>query len=383
MCKTGSKSLRPPPRLPGREPSPEPQTQPEDQPAAPRDVQQNGTAKGQDEVHPQPERNGPPGPVLEADMSLAPEGGGVGELGPDEPVTLTKVLVIDGDGKPVGEVPPLSFTNPYIEKVLTLPIRRHVQMRPRKKLTAEALETISKPKNNQGAKWMSCYIQATGEIQEKRCSFCTTSGPFQDCVVVSGMVSRCGCCVWARQACSFMKMQQDALVMPIDQEGVGKRPSPIRRRPTRAEAAAEGQLPLLEITKDILKLRDNGVVFTDPPAIRGVPLAKISKNHPYWEGDWEDLEATVTASLRQWEAKYKGHIAAYSTSSKCPANRQSNRQIKRGKAVLQFLNKGELHPFQIIGKAYVKKQLGDYDKLFETVATTPALRGTREERRQV
>lgn len=123
----------------------------------------------------------------------------------------------------------------------------------------------------------------------------------------------------------------------------------------------EAQPPLKEITKDVLVLRDDGVIFTDPPAMRGVPLAKITKGDAYWDDEWPDLEATVAASLARWEAKHEEHIAAnHSTSSKFLANRQ----INRGKAILKFLEEGELHPFQIMGKEHVKKALGNYDKLF-------------------
>lgn len=123
----------------------------------------------------------------------------------------------------------------------------------------------------------------------------------------------------------------------------------------------EAQPPLKEITKDVLVLRDDGVAFTDPPAMRGVPLAKITKGDAYWDDEWPDLEATVAASLARWEAKHEEHIAAnHSTSSKFLANRQ----INRGKAILKFLEEGELHPFQIMGKEHVKKGLANYDKLF-------------------
>ena len=47
-------------------------------------------------------------------------------------------------------------------------------------------------------------------------------------------------------------------------------------------ATALKEEALLEITKATLTLRDDGVVFTDPPNIRGVPLAKIDARHPYW-----------------------------------------------------------------------------------------------------
>jgi hypothetical protein len=355
-----------------------------------------------------------------------------GEKPADPPAAPSKVVVVDGNGEFIGEVQPLNFTNHQIETIHTLPVQRHVQMRQGKKLTAGFLETIYKPSDNRGTKWLGCYIQAKGEVQKQPCGFCElASGPFQDCVVVQGgMFPRCGCCEWTRRACSLSQPHLDgdgdvsmapsssgwlSESVPPDRSGrpsgggftavnagsvrpspsvadqgaeegdvsgmatndelppkrkkkATKKAQPYKRRsgaqtPDRVVKPDDGEQPppLNEITKDVLMLRDDGVVFTDPPAMRGVPLAKISKGDAYWDDEWPDLEVTVAASLGRWEAKHEEHVAAnHSTSSKFLANRQ----INRGKAILKFLNEGELHPFQIMGKEHVKKALGNYDKLF-------------------
>ncbi|KAK1827014.1 hypothetical protein QBC39DRAFT_185612 [Podospora conica] len=463
----------------------QPQTQPEHQPALQLDPQHalnHSKANGQHEPLPQPE----------ADMSLAPldvesiQPGGegmaetgdalvtprsrrpssdvtsrlstppsepqmdidlvslsrglqpIGQLGPvekpaDPAAALTTVVVVDGAGTVVGEMQPLNFNNHYVETIVTLPIQRHVQMRPGKKFTPESLEALSKPSDHRGAKWLSCYIQATGEVQATPCSFCNSNvGPFKDCVLLNHeKFPRCGCCQWTRRACSFAEARLggdgDVSIGPSSSRGASEsvpapersvrasggftavnassvRPSPSvagqtaddvdisgmatgdelkpKRKKTATKKAqaqkrksdVDAQTPdqaanpeddegpkLPEITKEVLILRDDGVVFTDPPAMRGVPLAKIKKGDAYWDDEWPDLEATVAASLGRWEAKHEEHITANSsTSSKFLANRQ----INRGKAILKFLEEGELHPFQIMGKEHVRKTLANYDKLF-------------------
>jgi len=120
-----------------------------------------------------------------------------------------------------------------------------------------------------------------------------------------------------------------------------------------------------EITKDILALRDDGVVFTDPPCMRNVPLVKISPSHAYWDPEWKSIEDHVQGILDMWLERHEQHLKDPKTTA---ASRfLANRQINRGRAVLQFLQEGELHPYQIIGKKYIQKTLLNYDTLHRMV----------------
>lgn len=114
--------------------------------------------------------------------------------------------------------------------------------------------------------------------------------------------------------------------------------------------AAAGLLP--EITKKDLCLRDDGVVFTDPPLMLGVPLAKISRDSSYWEAGWMPMEALVEP-LR---CKYN-HLKP-SALTKRRAN------PKRWRTILRFLDEGELHPYQLVGKRWINSRLTNYETLF-------------------
>lgn len=128
-------------------------------------------------------------------------------------------------------------------------------------------------------------------------------------------------------------------------------------------AAEEPLLP--EITKDVLALRDDGVVFTDPPCMRNVPLVKISPDHAYWEPDWVSVEDHIQGTLNMWLERHQQYVGDPKAT---PASRfLANRQINRGNATLQFLKQGDFHPYQIIGKKWITKNLLNYDTLHRMV----------------
>jgi hypothetical protein len=115
------------------------------------------------------------------------------------------------------------------------------------------------------------------------------------------------------------------------------------------QVATTGLLP--EITKKNLCLRDDGVVFTDPPLMQGVPLAKISRDSSYWEAGWMPMEALVEP-LR---CKYN-HLEPSALTK---------RRAKRWRTILRFLEEGELHPYQLVGKRWINSRLTNYETLFQ------------------
>ncbi|KAK3937984.1 hypothetical protein QBC46DRAFT_171470 [Diplogelasinospora grovesii] len=131
-----------------------------------------------------------------------------------------------------------------------------------------------------------------------------------------------------------------------------------------SEMAADEPPDLPEITREGLSLRDDGVVFTDPPCLRGVPLAKISPDHPYWEPEWKSIEELIKPQLDKWAEKYEQLVTQGVTGS---SKFLANRQINRGKAIIKFLQEGDLHPYQILAKPFITERLTHYDTVFRMV----------------
>lgn len=123
------------------------------------------------------------------------------------------------------------------------------------------------------------------------------------------------------------------------------------------EAGAEVD-PGPEILKEGLHLRHNGVEYTEPEIMRGVPLARISPQHPYWDHRWEDVKATVQSKLTEWKAKYD--LCVQTNKNRFLAGRQVN----RGKAIMAFLDNADFHPYQLVGKKFMSKGLVSYDTIF-------------------
>lgn len=113
-----------------------------------------------------------------------------------------------------------------------------------------------------------------------------------------------------------------------------------------------------DITKAGLHLQDDGVVFTEPEIMRGVPLERISPEHPYWDPSWLEVEATTQAKLNDWQAKLDTCLAQ-------GRNRfLAGRQVNRGKTIMTFLQNADFHPYQLVGKKFVSKGLVSYDTIF-------------------
>ncbi|KAK4196435.1 hypothetical protein QBC40DRAFT_9479 [Triangularia verruculosa] len=138
-------------------------------------------------------------------------------------------------------------------------------------------------------------------------------------------------------------------------------------RPGSPETAPD-DAPLPEITKENLCLRDDGTVYTDPPFMAGVPLVKISPDHPYWEHDWDpDIASHIRKDLEKWTARFQ---EMDSQGVKDHRKYEAQRQINRGQLTLRFLEEGELHPYQLVGKAWMEpKKIIKYNTLYRLAST--------------
>src|SRR5688572_14419234 len=55
-------------------------------------------------------------------------------------------------------------------------------------------------------------------------------------------------------------------------------------------------------------LFDNGVVFTNPRALRDVPLDRITEDHEYWQRSWKSLDQYNEGEKHQEEEKERYRI---------------------------------------------------------------------------
>lgn len=113
------------------------------------------------------------------------------------------VNVTDADGRVIGPVKRIDPWNQWVKAVQDLPIRRSVRIRRGRKFNQDHLATIYDRSEAKGVKWLSCMIQAIGDIQGQRCHSCDKNqGAFDDCIVIGGpLFQKCGNCEWNRQGC--------------------------------------------------------------------------------------------------------------------------------------------------------------------------------------
>ncbi|KXX82500.1 hypothetical protein MMYC01_201251 [Madurella mycetomatis] len=358
--------------------------------------------------HTTPELDTPVSQVKEPTRPATPEDG-----------ASNSVEVYDESGELVGQLLPIDRSNQLVERIMNLPIKRPVQLRRGRRITAEDLELIRHPPadDKRGAKWLSFYIQATGEVQAQPCQGCSiNSGLYQECIVVDdGDFPRCGNCEWNRRGCHGASLQSTrprsrqsasgkSPSKPLSPDGgfapangtptsgnsredgssnevagaakkVLRRPLPDMRKAqsqaatpaaatplTRSPEVSDDKAPRLpEITKEVLCLRDDGMVFTDPPMMRGVPLAKIGPDHPYWESDWVPTEEIVEPILQKYQEKYE---KLEEDGSKPRDKHLAHRDAKRGRTILKFLREGDLHPYQLVGKEVLNPKITTYEALY-------------------
>lgn len=113
-----------------------------------------------------------------------------------------------------------------------------------------------------------------------------------------------------------------------------------------------------EISKETLVLRDNGVEFTEPEIMRGVPLERITPDHPYWDPKWEVLDQVTQQKLDSWKRKLEDCLALNKNRF------LAGRQVNRGNTIMTFLQKTDFHPYQLVGKKWITKGLMSYDTIF-------------------
>ncbi|KAM5528344.1 hypothetical protein FOXYSP1_19613 [Fusarium oxysporum f. sp. phaseoli] len=105
----------------------------------------------------------------------------------DNEATETLANVVDADDNVIGPVEHIEPWNQWVEGIQELEIRRPVKIRRGRRFNASHLATIYERSEAKGVKWLSCMIQATGEIQAKRCQSCDKNqGAFDDCIIVAG-----------------------------------------------------------------------------------------------------------------------------------------------------------------------------------------------------
>ncbi|KAH7169591.1 hypothetical protein DER46DRAFT_635383 [Fusarium sp. MPI-SDFR-AT-0072] len=115
------------------------------------------------------------------------------DLGPEsEGIVLPEVLpeLSSAFNGPIPRIEPTNGTatiepwNQWVEGIQELEIRRPVKIRRGRRFNARHLTSIYERTEAKGVKWLSCMIQATGEIQAKRCQLCDKNqGAFDDCII--------------------------------------------------------------------------------------------------------------------------------------------------------------------------------------------------------
>lgn len=123
-----------------------------------------------------------------------------------------------------------------------------------------------------------------------------------------------------------------------------------------------------EITRDMLIIRDDGNVVTEPPMFADIPLERIDKSHPYWDSEWESLESFIQPQLDKWKEK----LVELRGSTEAARHKifLANRQVNRGQAVIDFLRDEDWHPYQFVGKVMMNKfykTFINYDTMFRLV----------------
>ncbi|KAL7815558.1 hypothetical protein V8C26DRAFT_126358 [Trichoderma gracile] len=120
---------------------------------------------------------------------------------PKNPVFLANL--VDADNQVIGPIYKTEPWNQWVKAILNMPIKRDVKIRRGRKFTPDHLTAIYDHAEAKGVKWLSCMIQAIGEIQGKRCLSCNKNqGAFDDCIIIgTPLFQKCGNCEWNRQGC--------------------------------------------------------------------------------------------------------------------------------------------------------------------------------------
>ncbi|KAF5576104.1 hypothetical protein FPCIR_12784, partial [Fusarium pseudocircinatum] len=154
------------------------------------------------------------------------------------------------------------------------------------------------------------------------------------------------------------------LVLPID-------------HPSHPPKSLPAPPPGDEITRENMVLKNNGVVYTYPECVKGVPLVKITETHPYWEPNWPNVKTIIMPQLARWREKRQAAIDAGPKQGKSdPFKYQTGRQVNRGERILEFHENGPISPHQLLSKKYIqpgKGSITSYDTLFRLAETISEL----------
>ncbi|KAI0378709.1 hypothetical protein F5Y04DRAFT_144035 [Hypomontagnella monticulosa] len=129
-------------------------------------------------------------------------------------------------------------------------------------------------------------------------------------------------------------------------------------------AATEGY----DITRETLLMKDDGKTMTEPPMFAGIPLERIDEGHPYWDPEWQPLEAIIQPQLNTWKEKLD--TLRRDTNAVRHTVFLANRQVNRGQSVIDFLETEKWHPYQFVGKEMLNKFYKtyiNYDTMFRLV----------------
>jgi hypothetical protein len=92
-----------------------------------------------------------------------------------------------------------------------------------------------------------------------------------------------------------------------------------------------------------------------------VPLAKIDKNHSYWDRSWGDLKIDVEATIETNEFRLKtllGDVLNCKRKRDVLNYRKNikyyERTVAKLKCTLEFLENGEISPYQLLNKEYTQ-----------------------------
>ncbi|KAK9423854.1 hypothetical protein SUNI508_03870 [Seiridium unicorne] len=157
-------------------------------------------------------------------------------------------------------------------------------------------------------------------------------------------------------------------------ESKGRSPSGRRSLPGVRSHSQAPEIPnpidVREINRDTIELKENGVIYTEPPMYAGVPLQRISPEHEYWDPEWLPLEDHIKPQLEQWQSKLDK--LRQDKSAVRHTVFLANRQVNRGQAIIDFLKSSnpEFHPYQYVGKEMMGKfykTFINYDTMFRLI----------------
>ena len=342
------------------------------------------------------------------------------------------VDIFDPNHNRLHQLRQINLSNSLIEDILRRPVKRHVSTRAGDLEVKSNLASIYDSSDNKGSRWISCMIQAVGEVQDQPCDFCRQKvGPFATCVRVGGdNFPKCGNCEWNYRSCQGASppssdqqatLGQDydrrfdivlpppsaaATEMPFETAHqpvplsstpatgakkrrslpgakAGKRaskpsspaatPDGSEQSPDRSDGT-EGvpKTPVDEITKDKLALVHDGMVYLEPEIMRGVPVNKITPDHAYWDPKWRNIEDLIRPKLDDWTGRFNGYKSRNVVDDK-HARYLAGRQVNRGTTSINFLRNGPIHPYQIVAKDFVTAGITNYDTLHRMIATLEEL----------